>query len=173
MINIKYLILCLMGLSLTLSSCNKNNASPVYIPLPVIKTFNPMIKEIIISDSHILAPYKESIHIVNSISELHEDEIFGNSEFLDQDIDFSKYSLVIFYDLQFGKILSTKYGWRYDTDLEQYQVAISYEVEKDSAFVDGELELATFVRGAMLVDHIPAQSFVGQMVGVYWIDPET
>ena len=157
---------------MVLSSCNKNDSTPNYIPLPVIEKFNPVMKEIIISDNHILSSYRESTHIVNSLSELPDDEIFGNREFLDQDIDFTKYSLIIFYDLVFGKILSTRYSWGYSTDLEQYQVSISYEVEKGSDYIDGEVELATFVRGAMLVDHIPPQTFVGQMVGIHWIDPE-
>ena len=56
----------------------------------------------------------------------------------------------------------------YNSDLEQYQVAVSYEIEKDSA-INGEIESATYVRGAMLVDHIPDTLFIGQWIGVHWI----
>ena len=158
-------------LSLGFTSCNKNDVTPVYIPLPVIETFNPVMKEFYISENQDFTSYIDDTFVVNSISDLPEDKIFGNDEFLDKDIDFSKYSLIIFYNLQFGKILTIRNGWRYDTNLEQYVVFISYEIEKDS-FLLGEKELATYVRGAMLVDHIPAQSFVGQMGGVHWISPK-
>ena len=168
---VKCLLLCLMALSLGMASCNKNENTPVYIPLPVIKTFNPAFKEIYISENQSLAPYREYVCVVNSLSQLPEDEIFGNDEFLDQDIDFSKYSLIIFYDLEFGKIVSTKYRWVYATDFEQYEVAVSYEIEKDSHLVDGEIELGTYIRGAMLVYHIPNQPFVGQNIGIHWVDP--
>ena len=165
---IKYLILCLIVILTGVSSCNKNDVNPVYIPLPIIETFKPVMKEIHFSEIQDLAPYKQQVFIVNSITELPDDEIFGNEEFLDKDIDFSQYSLIIFYDLQFGKIISSKNRWGYSTDLEQYQVSTGYEIEKGSDFIDGEFELATYVRGAMLVDHIPAQSAVGQMIAVHW-----
>ena len=167
-----YLIFSLLGLLSGLSSCNKNEHSPIYLPLPVIETFNPVMKEFDISEIQELAHYREEVFVVNSISELPEDEIFDNDEFLDQDIDFSKYSLIIFYDIEFGKIESMKYRWVYATDIEQYQVSINYEIEKGSDIVNGEVERITYVRGAMLVDHILPQPFVGQMVGVYFIDPK-
>lgn len=167
--NFKYLILCLFVLSLGLISCNKNNSNPINIPLPVIETFNPVMKEVFIHQD--VLPYKQYTLVVNSISELPNDTIFSNDVFLDYDIDFSKYSLIIFYNFQFGKILSTRYSWGYDTDLEQYYVSIRYEIEKYSNS-DEEIEKANYVRGAMLVDYIPQQQFVGQSIGVSWIDPE-
>ncbi|MCH5240012.1 MAG: hypothetical protein J1F38_07295 [Muribaculaceae bacterium] len=169
---IKYLVLCLFGLSLGLTSCNKNNATPIYIPLPVIETFNPVMKEFYYSESQGLPIINENVYVVNSISELPDDDIFGNEEFMNQEIDFSQYSLIIFYNLQLGKILSTKFRWGYNNDLEKYQVSISYEVEKGSDIIDGEVELVNYVRGAMLVDHIPPQPFVSQRKGVHWVDPE-
>ena len=170
MVKIKYLILCLFGLSLGLSSCNKNDENVTYIPLPTIEIYAPVMKEFYYSESQGLPVIKEKTYVVNSMSELPEDEIFGNEEFLNQDIDFSKYSLIIFYDIEFGKILSTKYRWGYSTDLEFYQVGISYEIEKGSQFVDGNVERVTYIRGAMLVDHIPQQSFISQNIGIYFID---
>lgn len=167
-----YLIFTLIGLSLCVCSCNKNDTSPIYIPLPVIETFNPVIKEFYYSESQGLPIINENVYVVNSISELPEDEIFGNEEFMNQDIDFSQYSLIIFYNLQLGKILSTKFRWGYNTDLEKYQVSISYEIEKGSDFVDGEVELVTYVRGAMLVDKISSSSEVIQMIGGHWVDPK-
>ena len=165
---IKYLIFILIGLSLGFSSCNKNDPTPIYIPLPVIRTYNPVMKEFFISDLQNEEHFKEETLIVNSISELPDDKIFDNDEFINQDIDFSRFSLIIFYDIEFGKIESINYRWGYTTDIDQYQVGISYEIEKGSDFIDGEFELATYVRGAMLVDHIPAQSAVGQMIAVHW-----
>ena len=152
------------------SSCNKNDSTPIYISLHVIETFNPVMKEFYYSESQGLPMLHEKTYVINSMSELPEDEIFGNDEFLNQDIDFSKYSLIIFYDIEFGKIESTKYRWGYATDLDKYQVSISYEIEKGSDFVDGEVELVTYVRGAMLVDQIPSSSDVIQMVGVHGVD---
>lgn len=168
MTKIKFFSLCLLGLLLGLTSCNKNDVAPIYIPLPVIETYHPELKEFDISEIQNSIPYIDETFIVNSIAEIPDDIIFGNDEFLDQDIDFSQYSLIIFYNLQFGKILSTDYKWVYNSDLEQYQVAVSYEIEKDSA-INGEIESATYVRGAMLVDHIPDTLFVGQWIGVHWI----
>ena len=167
---VKYLISILIGLSFCLSSCNKNDSTPHFIHLPVIETFEPVMKEFVIPESQDIIPYKEETFVVNSISELPDDVVFGNDEFLNQDIDFSKYSLIIFYDIQFGKIASVKYKWGYDSDLELYSVAISYEIEKGSDIIDGEVELVNYVRGAMLVDHIPQQTFVSQWVGVHFID---
>ena len=162
----------MIGLSLCVCSCNKNDTSPIYIPLPVIETFNPVMKEFYYSESQGLPIINENVYVVNSISELPEDEIFGNEEFMNQDIDFSQYSLIIFYNLKVGKILSTKYRWGYNTDFEKYQVSISYEIEKGSDFVDGEVELVTYVRGAMLVDKISSSSEVIQMIGGHWVDPK-
>ena len=169
---IKYLIFTLIGLSLGFSSCNKNDSTPIYLPLPVIESFTPMMKEFIISDSQDLVPYSEHTYIVNAISELPESDIFGDKEFVDQDIDFSRYSLIIFYDLEFGKIESIRYRWGYATDIDKYQVSISYEIEKGSDIIDGEMVLATYVRGAMLVDKIPSNSEVIQMVGVQGVTPK-
>ena len=143
----------------------------IYIPLPIVKTYIPVMKEFNYSESQGLPFINENAYVVNSISELPDDEIFGNEEFMNQDIDFSQHSLIIFYGLQPGKILSTQYRWRYNTYLELYQVAIEYEVEKGSDIIDEELELITFIRGALLVDHIPAQTFVSQSKGVHWIEP--
>ena len=168
---IKYLILCLIVILTGVSSCNKNDVNPVYIPLPIIETFKPVTKEIHFSEIQDLAPYKQQVFIVNSITELPDDEIFGNEEFLDKDIDFSQYSLIIFYDLQFGKIISSKYRWGYATDLEQYQVSIGYEIEKGSEN-DGKMELATYSRGAIMVDHIPSSSDVQQIISLTWLSPE-
>lgn len=170
MAKIKYLILCLFGLSLGLYSCNKNDPTPIYIPLPVIETFKPLMKEIYISTSQDFIPLNEHVYVVNSISELPHNEIFNNEEFLNNEIDFSKYSLIIFYDFAFGKIRSTKYRWVYATDINKYQVSISYEIERGSDIVDGEIEMVTYVRGAMLVDQIPSNSDVIQMVGVHVVE---
>lgn len=169
---VNYFILFLFVLSLEFTSCNKNETSPIYIPLSVIETFNPAIKEFIITESQDIIQYKEDTIIVNSISELPDDIVFGNEEFIRQDLDFSKYTLIIFYDLEFGKILSIKYRWGYDTVLDLYQVSISYEIEKGSDIADGKIELASYVRGAMLVDKIPSQSIVSQSVGIHWVDSE-
>lgn len=167
-----YLLLCLWGVILGMTSCNKNDSTPTYLPLPVVETFKPVMKEFHYSESQGLPDINEKAYVVNSISELPDDKIFGKEEFLTQDIDFSQYSLVIFYDFQLGKILSTKYRWGFNSDLEHYQVSISYEVEKGSDFIDGELELVTYVRGALLVNHIPSQTFVSQSIGVHFVDPE-
>ena len=169
---IKYLILCLFGLSLGLSSCNKNDRNVTYISLPIIETYAPVMKEFYYSESQGLPTINEKVYVVNSMSELPEDKIFGNEEFLNQDIDFSQYSLIIFYDLQPGKIKSTKYKWGYDSDLKHYYVYTGYEVEKGSDIMDGELEIITYVRGAMLVNHIPTQPFVGQYISVHWTESE-
>lgn len=166
---IKPLILCFIVLSIGFSSCNKNDYTPTYIPLAIVETFNTEMKEFVISEIQDIAHYREEIFVVNSISELPEDEIFGKDEFLDQDIDFSKYSLIIFYDIEFGKIESMKYRWVYATDVNKYQVSISYEIEKGSDFVDGKVEWVTYVRGAMLVDQIPSSSEVIQWVGVHGV----
>ena len=169
---IKHLIFYLLGLTLILTSCNKNEATPTFISLPVIETFNPVMKELDISEIQNLELFKEQVFVINTISELPKDDIFGTDEFLDQDIDFSQYSLIIFYDIEFGKIASMKYRWGYAIDMDQYQVSINYEIEKGSDFINGEIGLVTYVRGAMLVDYIPTQSFVNQMIGIHFIDPD-
>ena len=142
-----------------------------YIPLPTIEIYAPVMKEFYYSESQGLPTINEKVYVVNSMSELPEDEIFGNEEFLNQDIDFSQYSLIIFYNLQSGKIESTQFKWGFNTDLDLYQISIRYTVEKGSYILDGEVELVTYVRGAMLVEHIPPQSFVSQVKGVYVTDP--
>ena len=162
---IKYLILCLISFSLGFYSCNKNEAVPTYIPLSIIETFDPLMKEIVISEIQDLAPYQPHVFVVNSIADLPDDEVFGNDELINKNIDFSQYSLIIFYNLQFGKVLSTGYRWGYNTDFNQYQVTIGYEIEKGSDN-DEKFELATYMRGAILVDHIPSSSEVLQMIGV-------
>ena len=164
--------LFLLAVLFSFFSCNKNEMEPETVSLPVIETFNPVTKEILSSEISDLALYKEQVFVVNSMSELPDDEIFDNEEFLNQDIDFSKYSLIIFYNLQFGKILSTEYKWGYNNYFDQYVVRIIYEIEKGSTYVDGEIELTTYVRGAMLVDHIPPQPFVSQWIGTYFIEPK-
>lgn len=172
MTKLKYLIICMMGISLVFTSCNKNDKTPLYIPLPVIENYNPSMVEFYYSDSQGLPTINEKAYVVNSISELPEDEFFSNEEFLNQDIDFSKYSLIIFYDLQPGKIKSTKYKWGYSTEFEQYQVSVSYEIEKGSDFVDEGVERITYVRGAMLVNHIQPQPFIGLWISAHWSESE-
>lgn len=167
---IKFLILCLLVLSIELVSCNKNEGTLNNIPLPVIEKFDPMMKVIPISGIHDLAPLRESLFVVNSISELPEDKIFGNEEFLDQDIDFSQYSLIIFYNHPFGKVLSCKYNWGYSYDFEEYIVSTEYKIEKYTFNDEGEIEFVTYVKGAMLVDKIPSTSKVTQMIGVQAAD---
>ena len=169
---IKNLIIWMFGLSLGFSSCNKNDANPIYISLPIVETFEPMMKEIIIYETNDKPSFREHVYVVNSIDELPNDYIFGNDEFLDKDIDFSQYSLIIFYDHEFGKIVSTRCRWVYATDFNKYQVSISYEIEKGSDVVDGEFDLVTYVRGAMLVDQIPSSSDVIMSVGVFGVDPK-
>lgn len=168
----KYLILLLFGLSLTWFSCEKNDTTSIYVPLPVIETFKPVMKEISISDIHDFSLYQERIIVVNSKSELPVDDFFDNEEFLNRDIDFSLYSLIIFYDSQIGKILTTNYKWGYNTYNEQFQINIRYDIEKKPDNDNFENELSTYIRGAMLVRQIPATSKVVMLIGAFFVDPK-
>lgn len=167
---VKYLIFCLISLLMLSVSCNKKETEPIYIPLSIKQTFETEMKEFNISHIEDWSPINDTVKIINSLSELPADEIFGNEEFLS--VDFSQHSLIIVYDVQFGKVMSARYRWGYNNYFEQYDVNINYEVIKDSQCIDGEITFATFIRGAILVDRIPSDSEIIATIGVTWIDHE-
>lgn len=150
-------ILLLLSLLAT-SSCNKDELTPLFKPLPIHKQFKTETKPVKLSELKDFLDYKDHIFVVNSLDELPDDIHFGTADFQDADIDFSHYSLIIAYQLCLGEIVSSRYLWGYNTPLSSYQINLTCDCIKDSQYKDGEIENFTFIRLSFLADKIPTNS---------------
>lgn len=156
----KYLlnIIALLTLSM-LVSCHKDDYSdPQLTPLAIHRQFHTEMSAIRVSELDSFEGLDDELYIVNSIDELPDDRLFGTEEFLRADINFSEYSLIIVYQFIFGDVLSYKYDWYYNNWSLRYQFYITCDRAKDSEYVDGEIERATYIRSAILVSRIPSDS---------------
>ncbi len=141
-----------------LGSCQKENFEPLQTPLPIYRQFNTEISTIILSEQENFDGFYDNLHIVNSIDELPDDRVFGTEEFRRADINFSKYSLIIAYNLILGDVLTCKYDWSRNNYFLDYAFDVTCERVKDSEFVDGEIQRVSYIRSAILVSHIPSDS---------------
>ncbi len=150
-------ILLLLSLFAT-STCNKEEPTPRFKPLPIHNQFKTQTRAVKLSELKDFLDYKDHIFVVNSLNELPDDIHFGTSDFKDADIDFAHYSLIIAYQLCLGEIVSSKYLWGYNTPLSSYEVNLTCDCVKDSKYQDGEIENFTYIRLSFLADKIPTNS---------------
>lgn len=141
-----------------LTSCNKEDKEPEYIPLAIHRQFDTETMRVKLSCLKDFTDYKDEILIVNSLDGLPQDKYFEIEDFRRANINFSEHSLIIVYQLIIGDVVSYKYGWGVNNRDERYEFHASYDFVKDSEYVDGEIENFTFIRSAILVERIPSNS---------------
>lgn len=155
----KYILNIIFVLSIALlTSCHKDDSEPAKTPLKIYRQFKTETKTVRLSELESLAGLDDKLCIVNSIEELPDDPFFGTEEFQRAAINFSEYSLIIKYHFVFGDVTGYEYGWYYNNWFLRYEFHITYDIIKDSEYVDGEIDLAIYVRSAILVRHIPSDS---------------
>lgn len=160
-------ILALLAIVL-LPSCNKNEREPEYTQLGIHRQFNTQTMSVSLANLKDFTEYKDKIFIVNSIADIPQDSHFSTEDFEHANINFSEYSLIIVYQLLIGDIVSYQYSWGYNNWDEQYQFNTTYDRIKDSEYVDGQIDKFTYIRSAILVRRIPADSPCSISLGVYY-----
>lgn len=154
----RYLLKILAVITIVLlSSCHKDDPDPLISQLPIHRNFGSEMICLRVSELESF-PELDDLYIVNSIEDLPDDPWFSTEEFRRAGIDFSKYSLIIVYNFIFGDILTYKYDWYFEDWCLRYRFDITCDYVRDSEWVDGELERATYIRSAILVNRIPSDS---------------
>lgn len=154
----RYLLKILAVITIVLLiSCHKDDSDPLLIPLPIHRHFSTEMISLRVSELDSF-PELNNLYIVNSIEDLPDDRWFSTEEFLRAGIDFSQYSLIIVYQFIFGDLLTYKYDWCFEDWCLRYQFNIICDRVRDSEYVDGEIERATYIRSAILVNRIPSDS---------------
>lgn len=151
-------------------SCNRNESKDMYTPLGYalqydVKSQNVRWVKITPEERREYNIYK--IYLVNSVEELPEDKIFGVEEFRLADIDFRKYSLILSYHVVPGYAIGHKYYWSYNNFDDCYEFSVHYSTVEDSEHKDTADEMFTYVRNAILVNHIPSSSSLQSTMSAY------
>lgn len=119
------LLLCLF------SSCGKSNDAPEMIKrLPVDCVFKTVILPVKLSETTGLDAYKEKVYIVNSVDEFPDNEIIPCDDLEAVDVDFTRQSMIISYQLQLGKIVSAEYRWLYNDWDDHYTLDTTFKKSK-------------------------------------------
>lgn len=138
-----------------LTSCNKDEGQPEYIPLKIVYQFEAKIVPLNLSELEDFSSTPHKFYIVNSENDIPENPLIGSADLKAAGINFSQESLLINYTLLLGEINSYQYKWLYDNWFEQYEFCIIYEKIPDSEYIDGEIERVSYIRNAIVVDKIP------------------
>lgn len=147
------LLLCLF------SSCDKSSDVPELIKrLPVDRVFKTVILPVKLSETTGLDAYKEKVYIVNSADEFPDSEIIPCDDLEAVDVDFTRQSMIISYQLQLGKIVSAEYRWLYNDWDDHYTLDTTFKKIKDSEYENGAVENLSYLRSALLVARIPSDS---------------
>jgi hypothetical protein len=142
-----------------LSSCyDYKPFIPEYTPLTVYQQLNTEQMTVDLSELSDFKDFPEKTYIVNSVDELPVDTHFKTDEILKANIDFTKFSLIISYQLILGDMVSYQYGWRYNNWSESYELNTTFVRVKGSEYVGGELSKCTYVRSAIIVKQVPSNS---------------
>ncbi len=160
-------LLALLAIVL-LPSCNKHEREPEYTQLGIYRLFNTQTMPVSLANLKDFTEYKDKIFIVNSKADIPVDKHFSTEDFERANINFSDYSLIIVYQLLLGDIVAYNYNWSYNNWEQYYQFNTTYDRLKDSEYVDGEIDRFTYIRSAVLVRRIPADSQCALSVGIYY-----
>lgn len=147
------LLLCLF------SSCDKSSDAPELIKrLPVDRVFKTVILPVKLSEITGLDAYKEKVYIVNSADEFPDSEIIPCDDLEAVDVDFTRQSMIISYQLHLGKIVSAEYRWLYNDWDDHYTLDTTFKKIKDSEYENGAVENLSYLRSALLVTRILSDS---------------
>ena len=132
---IKYLILLLVGFSLLFSACNHENTM-IYHTLPIEKEYEPVI--FIYDRSEIsneeLKEMPNLKLVINSEDEFPENDLMGLEELKESNIDFRKYTLLLFYYKLPGIVID--YTPNYAKDFEKNILIFSLTFHLDENFLN-------------------------------------
>lgn len=159
-------IFILLSIAL-LTACNKDDKEPELTPLPIHRQFKPEILHVKLSELDKFTDYKDRLYIINSAEEIPEDKYFNSEIFQQANINFSDYSLIIAYQLLLGDIATFKYNWSYNNWEERYQINTIYDRIKGSEYADDNIENFSYIRSAILVRHISADSELAIVSSIY------
>lgn len=136
-------------------SCDKSSDAPELIKrLPVDRVFKTVILPVKLSETTGLDTYKEKVYIVNSADEFPDSEIIPCDDLEAVDVDFTRQSMIISYQLQLGKIVSAEYRWLYN----DWDVDTTFKKIKDSEYENGAVETLSYLCSALLVARIHSDS---------------
>lgn len=158
---IKYLILCLLGLSLGLTSCN-HKSETLYHSLPIEKEYEPM--EFVFDRNEIS---KEELNempnlklVINSQEDFPDENLMGLKDIKESDIDFQKYTLLLVYSKVPGVVGGYTYSYAKDFENDTIIFSITYRLDQDLRDKTEKENLFTYCRNAILVSKIPENTEV-------------
>lgn len=170
-----------------LSACNNHSEDDMDVRLPIAYELEP--RSTIIQWGDMTSDERKKYHregyVVNSLSDLPDNLIFSNKDLIAADIDFSQYTLLLYYQLFPGYVISHYYGWCYNNPEKVYRLYSNFETvdgikpaDPDSStqpsdnpeLTDSSYTLPddfTYYRSAIVVPKIPASAKVEFWLGVY------
>lgn len=157
MINIKHIAyLFIFFIGVFLCSCNKTDEPPMKQPLPIQEQFVIESCSIDTSNEYLMtqcSAFSRKCYVVNAIDDYPSDNL-GFSEAY-YNIDFSSYTVLLYYRLHTWELETYKYRYYYDQSNNSYNWLIQIGLGDN---VDGILNYRIFSRFAIKVKKIPINS---------------
>lgn len=159
----KTILYLLAALCATLfAACDDNDKPDYETYLPIDRQYAPKTKVLdwsatppIVKEE--IAALTAAAYTVNSVDDLPDTSLFDD-DFNADDIDFTKYSLIITYRLTGYRPKSHTYGWGFKESSNSYNFYIHYLYNPDNnGLADNNVCLT---RNAIMVKHIPSSAAV-------------
>ena len=153
---VKYLNLCLFGLSLLLLSCN-HKTEQLYQTLSVKYEFEP-VEYIFDWEETSKEEFQEMANlslIINSEDDFPEENLLGLQQLKDSKINFKKYTLLIGYYRLPGIVLGHKYSFVKDLEKDIFIFSMSFRLDHELMGNPETENIFTYYRSAVLVSKIP------------------
>lgn len=151
----KKVLACIFCVMLCLTSCHRDEPDAV-LEYPIITEYETLSQTVLWLDKEAVdhSKYLNTQHfIVNDLSQLPDDKIFGTDDFRNYDIDFSTRSVLISYMVIPGVYYGHRYTWMYDNTQKQYQLYTTYYTYREGE-EDTKSEVYSYIRTAVLVKKI-------------------
>ena len=161
MVKIKYLILCLLGFSLGLISCN-HKSEMIYHTIPIEKeyeAFKYVFDRNKISEEELKEMPNLQL-VINSEDEFPDEDLRGLEELKESDIDFKQYTMLLVYYKVPGVVEDYSYSYAKDFENNTIIFSINYNSVVDSGEKAESVNLFTYCRSAILVTKIPEDTGV-------------
>lgn len=150
-------------LLITCYSCNNHDERGLYTPLGIVAELEPRSEIIPFAD---MTPeerreYPRTNYVVNAPEDLPDDKVFGMQDIIAANVDFSRYTLLINYNIIPGYIFGHRYYWQYDNTFEQYELGCLFKASELDWDEESDLpEDWTYYRGAVIVNKISSNATV-------------
>ncbi len=134
--------------------------------LPIDCVVETVIVPVKLSEIDDMASYKDEVFIVNSPDDIPDNKIIDSDDLKAVNIDFTRQSMIILYQMQIGKIVSSEYRWLYNDWEEYYLFDSVFKKIKDSEYENGEIENFSYIRSALIVKQISPTSRISWSVDI-------